>query len=631
MEYIIRKTENGSTIELKGSNDQLILFSEICKSLDLNAKLEGKSLWVYDVQNPQELMTKLRERGSKLGIAFNEIVKMKMGEETSPAVPEETIKKEDEIWKDGTVLTRWNKVWIIKPGDDGKLQAYCHDLGVWRYCDTKRKTIGTISKEEKLLETKTESESKTESPFKSQFQQGKEIRKGIIWLNPGEVYDTNLECVFGYGEEKGEIFFGVKRPATKEELEIIDPSGKYIKDKKTPETSKPPEVVYVDEDVKKSVIRTGEQEYWIKDDESGVIISEKKSTLKECKEILLKEFAATIREKEKNNIPFMDNVSFKEGELITFDDKTWLTVKDSEGDLIAYCKTTNEYREVNNEYRTLGNIIPSNSTNQKNVDVKPVSNDEVKYKRGDIIRQGMICLNDHEALSLKTLKVHRFVAATGAIFAPQRDADENDKQVIPQETKSNNKTNINNMDQKNEIMETKTDPPQTTEKKGSIAKRGETYKVGGKKVPDSALAQQWANDDGVSTEILFCDMINDDRQLKAIVRSSKGNQYTDVCMIIDFATEAELTIMQKWKKELRCDEWQVFKNLHDENNPKYEINKAAFEAQVRYEILMKKQFASRTAVTKAARQGQLKLLNKEFRENEELNSENTEKQAVEGN
>jgi len=263
---------------------------------------------------------------------------------------------------------------------------------------------------------------------------------------------------------------------------------------------------------------------------------------------------------------------------------------------------------------------------EKTQETKPLEQPPIepdKYKRGDIIREGIICLSSTEALNTRKMQVHSFIARTGSIFGVIRKASEEDKSILPSGKPKEERA----------LATTKTrtpvQPPNTKPEtlKHNVAKRGEMYEVSGNIVPDAALTQQFANKAGISSKILSCEM--NENFLKAVVRSKKGEQYIDVCMIIDFAVEAQLTIMQKWKKQKNKDPWVVMKDLNDTTQENHEINKAAFEAQVKYEILMKKQFASRTAVTKARRQGQLALLNKEYREDEEKASEDTETEVIE--
>jgi len=152
--------------------------------------------------------------------------------------------------------------------------------------------------------------------------------------------------------------------------------------------------------------------------------------------------------------------------------------------------------------------------------------------------------------------------------------------------------------------------------------KGGVYKVGGHEEPDSWLVQQWANQAGVSTEIIEATQTTE--FAKAIVRARIGEQFVDesVIHVFDIAKEAiALEIVEKMEREGKkpIEDWD------DEGKPilSSEARRRIYERFLRFRV-----FAVRDAITKAARRAQLKIMNKEWREEEEIEAEASEVRMV---
>jgi len=152
--------------------------------------------------------------------------------------------------------------------------------------------------------------------------------------------------------------------------------------------------------------------------------------------------------------------------------------------------------------------------------------------------------------------------------------------------------------------------------------KGGVYKVGGHEEPDAWLVQQWANQAGVSTEIIEATQTTE--FAKAIVRARIGEQFVDesVIHVFDIAKEAiALEIVEKMEREGKkpIEDWD------DEGKPilSSEARRRIYERFLRFRV-----FAVRDAITKAARRAQLKIMNKEWREEEEIEAEASEVRMV---
>jgi len=156
----------------------------------------------------------------------------------------------------------------------------------------------------------------------------------------------------------------------------------------------------------------------------------------------------------------------------------------------------------------------------------------------------------------------------------------------------------------------------------TFEKRGGVYKVGGHEEPDAWLVQQWANQAGVSTEIIEATQTTE--YAKAIVRARMGDQFVDESVIHVFDTLKEslaLEIVEKMEREKK----KAIEDWDEEGRPilSGEARRRIYERFLRF-----KMFAVRDAITKAARRAQLKIMNKEWREAPEIEAEEREIKMV---
>ncbi len=167
-----------------------------------------------------------------------------------------------------------------------------------------------------------------------------------------------------------------------------------------------------------------------------------------------------------------------------------------------------------------------------------------------------------------------------------------------------------------------------------IQNQGGSYKVSGKERPDAAQIQHFANEFKINIEILKAEQTKE--YAEVIVRGRLGNQVMDAIVHHDFETIYLLRIMEIAKKYPHIiDRWEgtnpVLKG--DAMIPSENPNKPPTTAQyyISHTLLQFKNFALRDAMTKASSIVQLKLLNREWRDDEEIESEEFERQLVEDN
>jgi len=159
-------------------------------------------------------------------------------------------------------------------------------------------------------------------------------------------------------------------------------------------------------------------------------------------------------------------------------------------------------------------------------------------------------------------------------------------------------------------------------KGGAFETKGRIYKVGNHEEPDSWLVQCWANQAGVSTEVIEATQTTE--FAKAIVRAHMGGQFVDesVIHVFDIAKESiALEIIEKLEREGK----KPIEGWDDEGRPilSGDAKRRIYERFLRFRV-----FAVRDAITKAARRAQLKIMNKEWREEEEIEAEASEVKMV---
>ncbi len=159
--------------------------------------------------------------------------------------------------------------------------------------------------------------------------------------------------------------------------------------------------------------------------------------------------------------------------------------------------------------------------------------------------------------------------------------------------------------------------------------QGDFYKVQGKERPDSAMIQKLANESGISVEITKAEQT--DKYAHVEVVGIFGNLRVPAVVHHDFDTEFMLKTMEIIQKNPKIldhyegmnpviKEGATIKQGDDVVDAKYYLI---------HTLLSFKKFSLRDACTKAMSIVELKLLNQEFRDEEEIKSEQAEKELVE--
>ena len=155
-------------------------------------------------------------------------------------------------------------------------------------------------------------------------------------------------------------------------------------------------------------------------------------------------------------------------------------------------------------------------------------------------------------------------------------------------------------------------------------KRGRMYRVGNHEEPDSGLVQQWGNQAGISLQIME-PTEQTSEYAKAVVRATlPDGQFIEECIIHYFDVSKEriaFEIIEKLQEEGK----KPIEGFDEDGRP-------ILTAEAKYKIYKRfirfKDFAVRDAVTKAGRRAILKLLNREWREPEEIEAEEQEVKMV---
>lgn len=167
--------------------------------------------------------------------------------------------------------------------------------------------------------------------------------------------------------------------------------------------------------------------------------------------------------------------------------------------------------------------------------------------------------------------------------------------------------------------------PTTVERKimeGNFKVRGGFYPVSGKQEPDAWTVQQWANSSGVSIEVREATQTNE--FAKATVRAYLNKQFADETVIHFFDTSKEILayeIIAKMYEEHK----QPIEGYDDEGKP---ILTAEAKGRIYKRLIRFKNFSIRDAISKASRRATLKIINKDWREQAEIEAEEQEVKAV---
>jgi hypothetical protein len=158
-----------------------------------------------------------------------------------------------------------------------------------------------------------------------------------------------------------------------------------------------------------------------------------------------------------------------------------------------------------------------------------------------------------------------------------------------------------------------------------LTRRGESYRVHGNERPDSASIQRVSNNKGVCTEILSAVQTKEYAESRA--RAHLGDIYVDAvvhhcfenyrCLLILEMVNKNPEILDCWDGEL-----PVIKTGATIKDASGKTKNAQYTIMHSYFSFI--QFALRDATTKAEAAAQAKILNKEFREKEDVESEQFE-------
>ncbi len=155
-----------------------------------------------------------------------------------------------------------------------------------------------------------------------------------------------------------------------------------------------------------------------------------------------------------------------------------------------------------------------------------------------------------------------------------------------------------------------------------LEKKGGYYKVGGHDEPDAALVQQYANDAGVNLKIIIAEQ--DEISAKAVIRAMLNGQTVDAVVIHYFDTSRDVIALEVIESMQR-KRMKPIESYRDDGRPilSQETNYRIYKRFIRFQ-----NFGIRDAVTKASRIATLKLLNKEWRDQEEIEAETAEVRSV---
>ncbi len=167
-----------------------------------------------------------------------------------------------------------------------------------------------------------------------------------------------------------------------------------------------------------------------------------------------------------------------------------------------------------------------------------------------------------------------------------------------------------------------------------LTKRGSSYSVQGKERPDSHMIQNVANEHNVSIEVL--ESVQDENHCFVKVRAHSGDQYVDAVVHHDYEIEYQLKTMEIIKKNPQIlDHWEGFTPvlLSDAVVPIFDKNGRLKDQETAtyylvHALLSFRKFSMRDARTKAAAIASAMILNRDWRDPEEQDSEKAEASLV---
>lgn len=165
--------------------------------------------------------------------------------------------------------------------------------------------------------------------------------------------------------------------------------------------------------------------------------------------------------------------------------------------------------------------------------------------------------------------------------------------------------------------------------KNFLENRGKTYRVRGNERPDAHRIQNVANERGISIEII--ESVQTADYARVVVRGRIGDQFVDAVVHHDFATEYQLKTMEIIEKNRDIlDHYDgVIPVIKDGATIKTDNKIIDAKYYLVHALLSFKKFSLRDARTKAAAIAQAMLLNREWREDDEILNEIYEKEIIE--
>ncbi len=161
------------------------------------------------------------------------------------------------------------------------------------------------------------------------------------------------------------------------------------------------------------------------------------------------------------------------------------------------------------------------------------------------------------------------------------------------------------------------------------------YNVQGKKVPNAFGASEQANRRGINTEIIDSGRTKDLVWGHVRVTDPATGQYREDRVSHERET---FCLLKSWEDANAQARYQkpgqpplilgVLDNNMPEMNPEVKIKGMPAPLWLTMQVMRAWSFADRDAITKAERRAQLKILNREWREKEEIRLEEEEEQAV---
>ncbi len=170
---------------------------------------------------------------------------------------------------------------------------------------------------------------------------------------------------------------------------------------------------------------------------------------------------------------------------------------------------------------------------------------------------------------------------------------------------------------------------ETAKAKRFLESRGTSYVVQGKERPDAHKIQQIANDRKISIELIEAEQTEDYCQV--IVRGNLGKQFIDAVVHHDYKTEYLLKAMEIIKKNPEIlDHYEGTTPIIKEGS-KVKQGDQFIDAKyyLVHTLLSFKKFSLRDARTKAAANAEAMLLNRDWRDEDEIKSEMDEKDLIE--